>query len=80
MIGYTGMIPTPKSKYVPRSTVQTFEGPQISNTDMFVRSSWSPDQCDIETLRKEDPGLAIASSIPVARLGTPDEVANVVLL
>ncbi|KAH7039889.1 uncharacterized protein B0I36DRAFT_3116 [Microdochium trichocladiopsis] len=56
MIGYTGMIPTPKSK------------------------SWSPEQCDIETLRKEDPGLAIASSIPVARLGTPDEVANVVLL
>ncbi|KXJ96347.1 hypothetical protein Micbo1qcDRAFT_229282 [Microdochium bolleyi] len=56
MIGYTGMIPTPKS------------------------TSWSPEQCDIETLRKEDPGLAIASSIPVARLGTPEEVANVVLL
>ncbi|KAI8715987.1 hypothetical protein NCS52_01108000 [Fusarium sp. LHS14.1] len=35
---------------------------------------------DLEALREEDPGLAIAASIPVHRLGVPEEVANVVTM
>ncbi|KAL2680368.1 hypothetical protein Neosp_007965 [[Neocosmospora] mangrovei] len=35
---------------------------------------------DLEALREEDPGLAIAANIPVHRLGVPEEVANVVTM
>ncbi|KAH7145493.1 short chain dehydrogenase [Dactylonectria estremocensis] len=35
---------------------------------------------DMEALRATDPGLAIVGSVPVHRLGLPDEVANAVLL
>ncbi|KAH0595188.1 hypothetical protein MHUMG1_06937 [Metarhizium humberi] len=34
---------------------------------------------DPEELRSTDPGLAIASSVPVHRLGAPEEVANIVV-
>ncbi|EON95808.1 putative 3-ketoacyl-acyl carrier protein [Phaeoacremonium minimum UCRPA7] len=35
---------------------------------------------DLDELKIKDPGLAIAASIPVHRLGTPEEVANVVVM
>ncbi|KAJ0272075.1 hypothetical protein COL940_010644 [Colletotrichum noveboracense] len=35
---------------------------------------------DLEALRATDPGLAIAASVPVHRLGAPEEVANVVTM
>ncbi|TQN72632.1 3-oxoacyl-[acyl-carrier-protein] reductase FabG, partial [Colletotrichum shisoi] len=35
---------------------------------------------DLEALRATDPGLAIAASVPVHRLGAPQEVANVVTM
>ncbi|KAF4849758.1 3-oxoacyl-[acyl-carrier-protein] reductase FabG [Colletotrichum siamense] len=35
---------------------------------------------DLEALRATDPGLAIAASVPVHRLGAPEEVANVVTI
>ena len=45
----------------------------------LTSSSWMSN-ADMEVLRETDPGLAIASSVPVHRLGTPDEVANVVVM
>ncbi len=33
---------------------------------------------DIDALKEKDPGLGIAASVPVHRLGVPEEVANVV--
>ncbi|EFY84598.1 3-ketoacyl-acyl carrier protein reductase, putative [Metarhizium acridum CQMa 102] len=35
---------------------------------------------NVEALKESDPGLAIASSVPVHRLGAPEEVANVVAM
>ncbi|EFQ26069.1 short chain dehydrogenase [Colletotrichum graminicola] len=35
---------------------------------------------DLEALRTTDPGLAIAASVPVHRLGAPEEVSNVVTM
>ncbi|KAL2875247.1 hypothetical protein SGCOL_009537 [Colletotrichum sp. CLE4] len=35
---------------------------------------------DLEELRSTDPGLAIAASVPVHRLGAPEEVSNVVVM
>ncbi|KAG5925934.1 hypothetical protein E4U42_003815 [Claviceps africana] len=35
---------------------------------------------DLESLSKTDAGLSIAAGVPVQRLGTPDEVANVVVM
>ena len=40
---------------------------------------WTSDD-DMTKLRESDPGLAIASTIPVRRLGCPEEVANVVTM
>ncbi|KAH6892447.1 short chain dehydrogenase [Thelonectria olida] len=34
--------------------------------------------CDLQSLMATDPGLAIAGSVPVHRLGVPEEVSNVV--
>ncbi|KAM5360198.1 hypothetical protein ACJZ2D_013908 [Fusarium nematophilum] len=35
---------------------------------------------NLEILREQDPGLAIAASIPVHRLGEPEEVSNIVVM
>ncbi|KAM0449357.1 hypothetical protein ACHAPV_008813 [Trichoderma viride] len=35
---------------------------------------------DMEAMKESDPGLAIASSVPIHRLGIPEEVANVVVM
>ncbi|KAF3403567.1 3-oxoacyl-[acyl-carrier-protein] reductase FabG [Penicillium rolfsii] len=35
---------------------------------------------DLDALKDEDPGLAIAASIPMHRLGEPEEVANIVVM
>lgn len=35
---------------------------------------------DLDALKATDPGLAIAASLPVCRLGSPQEVANVLLM
>lgn len=35
---------------------------------------------DMEEMKESDPGLAIASSVPIHRLGMPEEVANVVVM
>ncbi|KAJ4266064.1 hypothetical protein NW762_004037 [Fusarium torreyae] len=55
MIGFTDMIPTPKS------------------------TTWTS-STDLEELKASDPGLAIAASVPVHRLGHPTEVANVAVM
>jgi 3-oxoacyl-[acyl-carrier protein] reductase len=55
MIGFTDMIPTPKS------------------------TTWT-NKTDLEELKETDPGLAIAASVPVRRLGHPQEVANVAVM
>ncbi|KAH7127357.1 fungal-specific transcription factor [Dactylonectria macrodidyma] len=36
------------------------------------------ENCNLQSLMSTDPGLAIAGSVPVHRLGFPDEVSNVV--
>jgi 3-oxoacyl-[acyl-carrier protein] reductase len=33
---------------------------------------------DIDLLKEQDPGLGIAASVPVHRLGVPEEVSNIV--
>jgi NAD(P)-dependent dehydrogenase (short-subunit alcohol dehydrogenase family) len=35
---------------------------------------------DLEELKETDPGLAIAASVPVRRLGHPQEVANIAVM
>ncbi|KAF5126108.1 hypothetical protein E5D57_010803 [Metarhizium anisopliae] len=72
MIGATGMIPTPKATCVP-SLLVTVE--YLPTRDSTWQSNTDP-----EELRSTDPGLAIASSVPVHRLGAPEEVANIVVL
>ncbi|KEY67125.1 hypothetical protein S7711_09541 [Stachybotrys chartarum IBT 7711] len=42
-------------------------------------TTWQSDQ-DMEALKDSDPGLAVAASIPVHRLGQPEEVANVAIM
>lgn len=46
---------------------------------MVISSTWTS-KTDMEELKLTDPGLAITASIPVHRLGHPQEVANVVLM
>lgn len=41
--------------------------------------TWDRDD-NIEKIRETDPGLAIAASVPVHRLGEPVEVANIVAM
>jgi 3-oxoacyl-[acyl-carrier protein] reductase len=41
--------------------------------------TWKKD-CNLQSLMASDLGLAIAGSVPVHRLGAPEEVANVVTM
>lgn len=41
--------------------------------------TWKKD-CYLQGLMGIDPGLAIAASVPVHRLGHPEEVSNVVIM
>lgn len=43
------------------------------------RKTWTR-TTDLEALKETDPGLAIAAGIPVHRLGSPTEVANVLIM
>ncbi|EQB54680.1 hypothetical protein CGLO_05457 [Colletotrichum gloeosporioides Cg-14] len=67
MIGATGMIATPKSTQV------------LLLLPPSAPITWDS-RDDLEALRATDPGLAIAASVPVHRLGAPEEVANVVTI
>lgn len=71
MIGSTDMIPTPKVRYVLLSPY-----PQMLT---YWQRTWTSNT-DLEALKETDPGLAIAASIPVHRLGQPQEVANVAVM
>jgi 3-oxoacyl-[acyl-carrier protein] reductase len=46
---------------------------------MYRCRTWTSKD-DMEAMKESDPGLAIASSVPVHRLGIPEEVANVVVM
>ncbi|KAI8713034.1 hypothetical protein NCS52_01246600 [Fusarium sp. LHS14.1] len=63
-------------------TVNTILPAMIGATDMIPTpksTTWTSDT-NLESLKASDPGLAIAASIPVHRLGQPDEVANVAVM
>jgi hypothetical protein len=45
----------------------------------FKSRTWTSKD-DMEAMKESDPGLAIASSVPIHRLGIPEEVANVVVM
>ncbi|RMJ15179.1 hypothetical protein BHE90_002681 [Fusarium euwallaceae] len=63
-------------------TVNTILPAMIGATDMIPTpksTTWTSDT-NLEALKATDPGLAIAASIPVHRLGQPDEVANVAVM
>ena len=44
---------------------------------MITHSTWKSTD-HVEELKASDPGLGIAASVPVHRLGVPEEVTNVV--
>ncbi|KAM5341942.1 hypothetical protein ACJ41O_014973 [Fusarium nematophilum] len=61
-------------------TVNTILPAMIGATDMIpTPKTWTSDT-NLEALKATDPGLAIAASIPVHRLGQPNEVANVAVM
>ncbi|KAF5007605.1 hypothetical protein FDECE_6069 [Fusarium decemcellulare] len=63
-------------------TVNIVSPAMIGSTGMIPEpkaESWAK-KCDMEELRVTDPGLAIAASIPVHRLGSPDEVCAVITM
>ncbi|KAM6516353.1 hypothetical protein FALCPG4_014538 [Fusarium falciforme] len=63
-------------------TVNTILPAMIGATDMIPTpksTTWTSDT-NLDALKASDPGLAIAASIPVHRLGQPDEVANVAVM
>ncbi|KAF4965012.1 hypothetical protein FSARC_7126 [Fusarium sarcochroum] len=63
-------------------TVNTILPAMIGATDMIPTpksKTWTSDT-NLEELKTSDPGLAIAASIPVHRLGLPQEVANVAVM
>ncbi|RSL58782.1 hypothetical protein CEP53_006048 [Fusarium sp. AF-6] len=63
-------------------TVNTILPAMIGATDMIPTpksTTWTSDT-NLEALKATDPGLAIAASIPVHRLGQPDEVANIAVM
>ncbi|KAG8413218.1 hypothetical protein J3459_013794 [Metarhizium acridum] len=63
-------------------TVNIVQPAMIGATGMIPTpkaTTWQSNT-DPEELRSTDPGLAIASSVPVHRLGAPEEVANIVIL
>ncbi|ENH63591.1 hypothetical protein FOC1_g10000008, partial [Fusarium oxysporum f. sp. cubense race 1] len=54
----------------------------IGFTDMIPtpkETTWTR-KTDLEELKETDPGLAIAASLPVRRLGHPQEVANIAVM
>ncbi|KAK2591364.1 hypothetical protein QQS21_010940 [Conoideocrella luteorostrata] len=63
-------------------TVNVVSPAMIGSTGMIPtpkERTWESN-CNMEALRESDPGLAIASSVPIHRLGVPEEVANVVAM
>ncbi|GAO20104.1 uncharacterized protein UV8b_05160 [Ustilaginoidea virens] len=63
-------------------TVNVVSPAMIGSTGMIASPkgrTWDSD-CDYQELMSSDPGLAVASTVPVHRLGTPEEVANVVVM
>ncbi|KAF4333322.1 3-oxoacyl, partial [Fusarium beomiforme] len=63
-------------------TVNTILPAMIGFTDMIPTpkdTTWT-NKTDLEELKETDPGLAIAASVPVHRLGHPQEVANVAVM
>ncbi|OAQ66214.1 short chain dehydrogenase [Pochonia chlamydosporia 170] len=63
-------------------TVNVVSPAMIGSTGMIPApkaQTWSSD-CDVEALMWSDLGLAIASGVPVHRLGVPEEVGNVVAM
>ncbi|KAF5013555.1 hypothetical protein FDECE_454 [Fusarium decemcellulare] len=54
----------------------------IGSTGMIPtpKSQTWQSNADMEVMREQDPGLAIAASIPVHRLGEPEEVSNIVVM
>ncbi|KAM0239930.1 hypothetical protein ACHAPO_002905 [Fusarium lateritium] len=63
-------------------TVNTVSPAMIGSTGMIPppKSETWEKGCDLESLKETDPGLAIAASVPVHRLGCPDEVCNVIIM
>ncbi|KAH7232875.1 hypothetical protein BKA59DRAFT_504057 [Fusarium tricinctum] len=63
-------------------TVNIVSPAMIGSTGMIpppISKSWGKG-CDFEELKNTDPGLAIAASIPVHRLGSPIEVCNAIII
>ncbi|KID99676.1 NAD(P)-binding domain protein, partial [Metarhizium majus ARSEF 297] len=63
-------------------TVNVVSPAMIGSTGMIPtpkERTWASD-VNVEALKESDPGLAIASSVPVHRIGAPEEVANVVAM
>ncbi|KAF5025653.1 hypothetical protein F66182_2259 [Fusarium sp. NRRL 66182] len=63
-------------------TVNTILPAMIGSTDMIPtpKSKTWTSETNLEELKASDPGLAIAASVPVHRLGQPVEVANVAVM
>ncbi|KAI9152344.1 2-keto-3-deoxy-L-rhamnonate aldolase [Paramyrothecium foliicola] len=63
-------------------TVNIILPAMIGATDMIPspKSREWDDDTNLERLKETDPGLAIAASVPVHRLGHPEEVANVAIM
>lgn len=85
MIGSTGMVPAAKSTCLPSppplvtvadSAPRTMDTAKEENANDPSASA----KAVSSDLAKSDPGLAIASTIPMGRLGEPDEVANAVMM
>ncbi|KAL7912438.1 hypothetical protein GGI35DRAFT_252432 [Trichoderma velutinum] len=63
-------------------TVNIVSPAMIGSTGMIPtpkERTWTS-KCDMEAKKESDPGLVIASSVPIHRLGVPEEVANVVVM
>ncbi|KAF5719993.1 3-oxoacyl-reductase [Fusarium globosum] len=63
-------------------TVNIVSPAMIGSTGMIpppISETWNKG-CDLEELKKTDPGLAIAASIPVHRLGSPNEVCEAIIM
>ncbi|KAG5655636.1 hypothetical protein KAF25_009135 [Fusarium avenaceum] len=63
-------------------TVNIVSPAMIGSTGMIpppISQTWEKG-CDMEELKNTDPGLAIAASIPVHRLGSPVEVCNAIIM
>uniref|UniRef100_A0A0D2XM92 Uncharacterized protein n=1 Tax=Fusarium oxysporum (strain Fo5176) TaxID=660025 RepID=A0A0D2XM92_FUSOF len=63
-------------------TVNIVSPAMIGSTGMIpppISETWDKG-CNLEELKKTDPGLAIAASIPVHRLGSPNEVCEAIII